>query len=257
MNADVFIKAIAKKAGDATWKRFGKDGVNHMKSEGRFDVVTKADLLAEKMIITGIKKHFPKHGIIAEESGRSHDDAEYVWIIDPIDGTLNFSIGIPMFGVMIALAHKNRVILSCVYIPVTQELFYAKLGKGSYRNGKRIHASNEKDFYHTFGCGSAGLRSKYLHFFKNLLGTSKGTHMMYGSFGSMAINACYTAMGRRDWIVSVFGCLHDFAPPSLILKEAGCTVTNTKGKPWTMNDLEMVAANPTLHKQLIKLTKGV
>src|ERR1700690_2607989 len=100
MSTDAFIKKIAREAGAAVLKRFGKDGVHYMKSANRFDVVTKADLLSDRMIVSAIKKHYPEHGIISEESGNVNEGAEYVWVVDPIDGTLNFSSGVPLFGVM-------------------------------------------------------------------------------------------------------------------------------------------------------------
>lgn len=256
ISADTFIKKIAKEAGDAVWKRFGKDGAEYMKSKNRIDVVTKADVLSEKIIISGIRKHFPHHGIIAEESGTMNGDAEYVWIIDPIDGTLNFSLGIPLFGVMIALTHKRKVILSAIYVPYNKELFFSKAGKGAYLNGKKIHCTPVRSLDHSFGCGSATLRGRYARFLQNLLGAIKDRDALYAAAGSMAVNASNVASGRRDWMVALFGGVHDFAPISLLLKESGCVVTNAKGKPWTLDDLEIVAANPYLHKHLIKLTKN-
>src|SRR3989344_8783192 len=104
---DRFIQKLAKEAGEAVLKRFGKDGVHHMKSERAWDSVTKADLLSEKIIISHIRKSYPTHGIIAEESGVTKDGAEYKWIIDPIDGTMYFADGIPLFGVFIALVHRK------------------------------------------------------------------------------------------------------------------------------------------------------
>lgn len=239
-------------------KLLGKEGSAYSKSEGRWDVVTKADLLVEKKIISAIKKKYPAHGIIAEESGRLNQNAEYVWIVDPIDGTLNFSLGIPMFGVMVCLTQKQKVILSAIYIPATKELFFAKEGKGAYLNGKRIHCSRVSTLDHTVGATSASLRGKVAAFFKNLMKAAKKNEIMLGSLGSIAVNACYTACGKRDWIVGLVGGVpHDFAPPYLIMKEAGCKVTNSRGELWTLKDQGFVAANPVLHKQLLKLTKGV
>ena len=260
MTMDRFIQQIAKKAGAAVLTRFGKDGVHYTKSDHRGDVVTKADLLSERIIISAIKKNYPQHGIIAEESGRMNDTAEYVWIIDPVDGTLNFSLGVPLFGVMIALAHKRRILLSAIYLPASKELFFAKAGKGAFLNGRRIRRSRTRVFRQSMGTGPVRLAPRMVRFLKNFIriaGHERG--MMPSSLGSMAVNACYVACGRRDWIVAIFGHVsdHDFAPVSLVLKEAGCRVTDTQGNPWKLGQLEMVAANPTLHKQLLRLTKNV
>src|SRR3990167_7584472 len=252
---DKFIQRIAREAGVVVLKRFRKDGVHYTKSHERWDVVTKADLLSEKIIMTAIQKKYPSHGIISEESGRINEKAEYVWIIDPIDGTLNYSSGVPMFGVMVCLVHKGKVILSAINLPATGEFFFAKAGKGAYLNGKRIYCSKGRNLKSSFGMHGTTLAPRTIQFLRNVVKYAKGNHILLGSFASPA-NACYVASGQRDWIVSLSGQVWDFAPEYLIVKEAGCKVTDTKGKPWKLGQLEMVAANPTLHKELLKLTKG-
>ncbi|OGG80590.1 hypothetical protein A3A39_01410 [Candidatus Kaiserbacteria bacterium RIFCSPLOWO2_01_FULL_54_13] len=251
-----FIQSIAERAGEAVLKRLGKERVHYKKSENIGDVVTKADLLSERIIISAIRRRYPNHGIVSEESGSTKEGSEYLWIIDPIDGTLNFVSGVPMFGVMICLAHRGKVVLSAINLPATKELFFAKAGGGAYLNGKRIHCSRTRDLSHTFGMGGSSLRARTARFLRNLLQAPQSGHMMYGSFGGPS-NACYVAAGRRDWLVLLSGQIWDFAPEYLVLKESGCKVTGTKGEPWKLGMLEMVAANPTLHKQLLKLTRNV
>lgn len=254
---DKFIQDVAKEAGAAVLKRFGKDRVHYRKSVHRGDVVTKADLASEHIIIDAIRKKYPSHGIIAEESGGMNESAEYVWIIDPLDGTLNFASDVPMFAVMIALAHKKQVILSCIYFPSTRELFFAKKGRGAYLNGKRIHGSGARELDGSVGSCSSRIQGRNAAFLRNVLAAGRSKNIVLLSAGSISGNACYVACGRRDWIVPLLGALHDFAPISLMLKEAGCKVTDTKGRPWQLGQLEMVAANPTLHKQLLRLTKNI
>src|SRR3989344_2221863 len=255
--ADTFIRHVAKEAGKAVLKRFGKDGVHYMKSDHVWDVVTKADLLSENIIIAALKKKYPGHGIVSEERGVLNEGAEYVWIIDPIDGTLNFSLCVPLFGIMICLVHRGDVILSVINLPATGELFFAKAEKGAYLNGKRVHCSRMKSFDNSFGCGSATMGGRTAKFVKQVLRSGEKERIQLGSFGSMSSNACYVACGRRDWMVPLTGKVWDFAPAFLILKEAGCKVTDTNGNPWKFGTLEMVAANPTLHKKLLKLTKNI
>ena len=252
-----FIQDIARKAGDAAQKKFGKIGVHHMKSDHAWDCVTEADLLSDQIIVSAIKKKYPHHGIISEESGRVNDEAEYLWIVDPIDGTLNFSKEIPLFGVMIALVRSGEVILSVVHLPATRELFFAKAGKGAFLNGKKIHCSPIKTLDNSFGTGSSNMSGRTAKFVRNIMDSGKVHRIQLGSFGSMAANAGYVAAGRRDWMVPMMGQLHDFVPVALLLKEAGCKITDTKGNPWKFGMLEIVAANPTLHKELLKLTKNV
>ena len=254
---DTFIKKITKEAGKAVLKRFGKDGVHYSKSKHAYDVVTKADLLSEKIIISAIRKYYPTHSILSEEEGEINAGSDYRWIIDPIDGTMNFASSVPLFGVMVCLAHRNTVKLSAIYLPITDELFFAEAGKGAFLNGRRIHCSKTRNLDVSNGCGFVGSRKRTLHFVRKLLGVVKGEHLFLNSFGCISMNSCYVACGRKDWEVSLYGEVHDFAPTYLILKESGCTVTNCKGGLWKIGDNEAVAANPLLHRQLLKLTKDV
>jgi myo-inositol-1(or 4)-monophosphatase len=254
---DAFIKKITKTAGKAVLKRFGKDGVQYSKSKHAYDVVTKADLLSEKIIISAILSRYPTHSILSEEEGEINAGSDYRWIIDPLDGTMNFASSVPMFGVMVCLVHKNKVVLSAIYLPITDELFFAKAGKGAYLNGKRIHCSSTKSLDASSGCGFVGSRKRTLQFVKRLLGVVRGERLFLNSFGCISMNSCYVACGRKDWAVSLYGEIHDFAPTYLILKEAGCRVTDCRGNPWQIGDNEAVAANPAMHSRLLPLTKGV
>lgn len=251
------IQRAVVKAGRAVRKRFGKDKVEYMKSDHLWDCVTKADLLSERIIISEIAKKHGNHGIVAEESGKKISDSDYVWIIDPIDGTMNFSTSVPLFGVMVALAHQDRVILSAIYLPMSDELFYAEEGKGAYLNGKRIICSDKRELGRTIGVGQLSTEGRQAKFMRNLLDNVESEHLILSSFGCMSVNACYVASGRRDWSVSLDGALHDFAPAYLLLKESGCVVTDLKGKPWKLGIGGFVAANSYLHPQLLKLTKNL
>lgn len=254
--AEKFIRSLAREGGDVAWKYFGKAHAEYTKSKHPTDVVTKADFACERILRSRIKKQYPRHGIIGEEYAETNPDAEYTWIIDPIDGTLNFSTSVPMFCTMVALARKGEVILSAIYIPLTKELFFAKKGGGAYCNGKRIRTSAMTNWKQSLGCGPATLRSKALTFLKKFFaGAEKGqfTLHIYGTIAS----ACYVASGRRDWFVSFSGKVWDYAPAYLLMKEAGCAATDAKGRSWKLGVNELIAANPRLHKELLKLTKNI
>lgn len=254
---DKLIQRAVVKAGKAVIKRFGKDKVEYMKSDNLWDCVTKADLMSEKIIISEISKAHIDHVILSEESGKNKSVSDYMWIVDPIDGTMNFASEVPLFGVMTALALRKRVILSAIYLPMTKELFFAKEGKGAYLNGKRIHCSQKKEFERSIGVGQLKTRGRPAKFMKNLLDNVKSEHLMLSSFGCMSVNACYVACGRRDWSVSLEGELHDFAPAYLLLKESGCEVTDLQGRAWKLGTGGFVAGNPYLHSKLLKLTKDL
>jgi len=253
----LFIKDVARQAGAAALQRFGKDGVLYMKSESPSDVVTKADRMADEMICDRIKYAYPEHGIISEEGGKYNEGAEYVWVVDPIDGTLNFSRIVAMWGVMICLVHKGEVILSVMYLPATNDMYFAEAGLGAYRNGIRIQCSQHATLNNSYGCGAAKNSKRPGKFTQKLLDIVGDAEIQYGSFASMAVNACAVASGGRDWMVALTGSIWDFAPAYLMLKEAGCIVTDCKGDPWKFGQLEMVAANPKLHAELLKVTKDI
>src|SRR3989344_835311 len=216
---DTFIQKIARSAGVAVMKKFGKVGVKYMKSDALWDCVTEADLISDRLMVSAIKKQYPTHGIISEESGSYNHDADYVWIIDPIDGTHNFASRVPQFGVMVCLAYRGDVVLSVVNLPATKEFFFGKAGKGTYLNGKKIRCSPTKRLHNSFGCGSSSIQTRTARFLLKLVQAAKAEDIQFGSLASMSVNACYTACGRRDWMVALTGALHDFAPVYLILKE--------------------------------------
>lgn len=251
---ETFIKQITKEAGLAIFKKFGKIGVKYTKTDVT-DVVTEADLIANKIITTAIKKKYPTHAIISEETGEHNNGAEYCWIIDPLDGTRNFSTGTPMFGVMIGLTINGQMELATIYNPCTEELFFAKRGKGTFLNGKKVHCSEHKKWEHSWGLISANMSEKNINNLKKILNGSTKESVWLSSFGSSATSTMYLANGRRDWRVSKGGGVWDYAAPSLILTEAGCKVTNFKGEPWSLEDKEILVANKYLHSKLLSIMK--
>lgn len=238
-------------------KKFGKVGVHSTKSSVS-DVVTEADLEANHMLVGSIQKKYPHHGIVSEEENAYRPNAEYVWFVDPLDGSMNFATRVPLFGVMVGLAYRGRMELAAIFDPVHNELFFAQRGKGAYRNGRRIYCSSRKELSHSSGYANVNFTffvEEKIKLMKKLLAAVKKEPMRMSSFGSMAINAIYAADGRKDWLCSVGGKIWDFAAPSLILSEAGCKVTDMNGRPWAVKSSghTLLAANPHLHKKLLKI----
>ena len=124
-------------------------------------------------------------------------------------------------------------------------------------NGKHIHCSRHREWSTSTGVGPSGLRTRAIKFVRKLIAEVKQKKIVYCTYGSMAVDAAYIASGRRDWYVVVSGQTHDYAPIVLLMQEAGCKVTNLRGEPWSLRDTEAVAANPALHKELLKLTKNI
>lgn len=252
---DAFLKRIVVKAGDLAMKRIGKDRTYKLKSEHPSDVVTKADESTERFIVDAIKKKYPDHGVVGEELGGSPTDAEYVWVIDPIDGTANFAVGIPIFGTMIALTRKKKVIMGAIYLPLTQELFFARKGKGAYRNAKRVRASSLNSIRTSSGCVSSTMSDRTISFCEALYKVVRGKRVHLEAFGSIAFGVCTVARGARDWYVGSSPHFHDNAAVSIILSEAGYKVTDVHGKPVRAGSSGVVAARPKTHAQLLRLTK--
>ena len=251
-----FIKTIVKKAGAEIKKRFGKSGVKYTKTHSH-DVVTEADLASNRILIDAIQKRYSSHGIISEETGEYQKDAEFVWIIDPLDGTNNFARALPLFGVMAAVARGKQIEYGAIYDPIHNQLLYAKRHKGAFLNNEKIHCSKTKIWSESNGFTSCWMKPKTMLVNRRLLeSNAKKEWSLYRALWSIAIETIYVARGRCDWLISTSGGLWDYAAPPFILKEAGCTVTNFQGEPWKLGQKDLIAATPALHPQLLKIMHG-
>lgn len=249
-----FIKNITREAGLAVLEKFKKVGIAYTKTNIS-DVVTEADLVSNKIIVEAIKTKYPEHGIISEEIPAEGIDREYVWIIDPLDGTRNFATKTPLFGVMVALTKNKVVQMSVIFDPVHDEFFFAKFGKGAFLNGERIHCSETKEWEHSFGCANASLSPNKVAYFNAIAAIAKDKSFWMSGFGSVATASTYVADARRDWYCSSGSKVWDYAPAALMMSEAGCVVTNFRGEPWTLSDTNIVSANKYLHPQLLKIAQ--
>ncbi|HYD03743.1 MAG TPA: inositol monophosphatase [Alphaproteobacteria bacterium] len=247
-----FVEKTIVEAGTEIMKYYGKESLGSKEKTSKADIVTNADHASNKIICDAIAKKYPNHTILSEE-GEHVVGKGYTWVIDPLDGTKNFSLTTPLFGVFIALVYNGEVIVGGCYLPVMKELFYAQKGIGLTLNGKRVYCSNE-DLEHSYGAGSikwSTVNSKLWIKFANY--ANKETFYI-AALGSAALSASYTACGRRDWYVSsAKGGVWDFAVSALMLKEAGCKISKLDGSEWKFGDVEMVAANPVLHRKLISI----
>lgn len=250
-----FIREIAREAGGAIIEKFGKIGVKYTKRDAT-DVVTEADEASNELIVGRIKNRFPNHGIISEEQPEFQQNADYVWIIDPLDGTRNYSTGTPLFAVLIALAYKNAVRLAVIFDPAHDELFFAERGRGAFLNGRPIACSDRAGLRHSFGCLNTHWSPNRIDWLKKVIRAAETNDFWTSGFGSVAISAAYVAAGRRDWYCGFGASLWDYAAPSLVLSEAGCKVTNAEGEIWQINHRALVAANPALHPTILKMIGG-
>ncbi|MCA0404290.1 MAG: inositol monophosphatase [Proteobacteria bacterium] len=235
--------------------------VRHMEQLDRIKITAKSaeeyftevDVKAEQAIINTIHKAYPDHGIIAEESGVYNEDAEQVWIIDPLDGTTNYMHGFPCFSVSIALRIKNRIEHAVVFDPLRHECFSASRGRGAQLNDRRIRVSKQTQLSNALlGTGfpfkNKRLAELYLPTFNALVGQCAG----FRRTGSAALDLAYVASGRLDGLWEFGLRPWDIAAGLLIVKEAGGMVSDMQGGEDYMKKGDIVAATPKVFKTLLQ-----
>jgi histidinol-phosphatase len=217
-------------------------------------LATAADEGSEKIIKEIIKKEFPDHGFIGEEFGNENERAQYVWIVDPIDGTNNFVHNIPFFATQIALMKDGKLILGVSNAPVLKELLYAEKGSGAYLNGEKISVSDEneiKNSYMSFG-GMKHFEKKNMT--SNLVRLATDTHAARG-FGD-CWSYHFVSQGKIDFMVEAKVKLYDIAALKVIVEEAGGKVTDIEGSPISRNSDSIIASNGKFHSEILKYFKN-
>lgn len=238
---------MAETAGDIHMQYFRKSNLEQTTKLNDSDVVTIADKESESAIIDFIRQHYPLHGIISEESGRDHEDREWRWVIDPLDGTTNFSSGLPAFCVSIALEHNKEAIIGVVYAPYLKEYFYAVKGAGAWFNGDRIRCSDKKELSKAVvATGMPYDRNENAD--NNLAEISRMVFRVRGvrRMGSAAIDLCYTAAGFFDAYWELNLNRWDVAAGQLIASEAGAVTESIR----TNRNHSILASNPNLHSAI-------
>jgi len=223
--------------------------------EGINNLVTEVDTRAEAKIIEIIRASFPSHTIISEEVGELIKPSEYQWLIDPIDGTVNFAHGIPICCVSIGLMYGSDLVLGAVYNPMMNELFFAEKGKGATLNGNPISVSKKNDF--KTACLVTGFPYKWpdnskehpIKVFERIVLEGLPVRRL----GSAAIDLCWVACGRFDGFWEYNLSAWDVAAGYLIVQEAGGTITDFEGARYNVFEKETLATNGLIHDQMLKV----
>lgn len=217
------------------------------------NLVTHYDKMAEKMILARIKKTFPEHAILAEES-EPHGISPYKWIIDPLDGTTNFAHTFPVSCVSIAVEKDGEVIVGGVFDPFRDELFFGEKDRGAFLNGKQIRVSKTPRLKESLlSTGFPYDRRVHAETYLRIFGAFMvGTHGIRRT-GSAAIDICYVACGRFDGFWELKLNAWDTAAASLICREAGGRVSNFKGSGYSIYQQEALASNGLIHKEMVKI----
>lgn len=238
----------ARKAGHVISRGFSELDRVTVDNKADNDYVTNIDKEAESSIIDTIRQSYPDHSFIGEEGGQKQGkNPDYVWIIDPLDGTTNFARGIPHFAVSIALRVKGRTEVAVVYDPIRDELFSAVRGSGAQLNGYRIRVTNKKDFNQSLL--ATGFPFKQKHHLNSYLATFEAFFKIGGDIrraGAAALDLAYTAAGRIDMFWEMGLKPWDIAAGDLLVREAGGVVADFAGGHGYLESGNTVAANPKL-----------
>ncbi len=219
----------------------------------RNDFVSEADVQAEQEIIQTLRKTYPNHGILAEESGEQHGPDDYQWVIDPLDGTTNFLHGIPHFAISIGFRHKNRLEAGLVYDPIRQEMFTASRGAGAQMNDRRMRVSNIPQMENALlGTGFPFRHPQHQPAYLNFFGSLFGKCVEVRRAGAASLDLAYVASGRLDGYWE-FGLKEwDIAAGALLVQEAGGLVSDFVGGNDFMKSGNIVAGNPKVFKALLQ-----
>ena len=253
------LEAMARKAGEILLEGFsarpGIEGNVKVKYKGEIDLVTEMDMRSEALLIGEIRQRYPQHAINTEESGELHGDARRTWYIDPIDGTVNYAHGVPLFAVSLAYAEDNQLQLGVVYNPVAGELFSAERGRGSWLNGQPLRVSSASTLIESllvtgFPYNIRTNPRNNLELYSRFSLMSQGVRRL----GTAAIDLCFVAAGRVDGFWEMEIKAFDVAAGGLIAAEAGAVVTTVYGNPDILTPPNSIlAANPAIHAQLLQV----
>ena len=243
---DVAVSA-AKEAGKFLVDNFGK--ISEIQSKGDRNLATNVDKGAEEIIVSKVKGKFPNHAILAEEGGRDNVESEYLWIIDPLDGTHNFIRNVNIFGTSIGVVKGSEFIAGVIYMPIDDELYMAEKGSGAYKNGKAISVSDTDNLKQCSIAFDSSIRygpEVMLATLGELAQESFNVRML----GSSARHLTYVAEGNLDFVVEFHDRPWDFAGGVCIIQEAGGKLCDLGGGAVTHETIGYIASNSAVHEKV-------
>ncbi len=225
--------------------------------KGLRDIVTDADLAAEQAIVEILRARFPDHALLTEETGTIAGDAPYVWVIDPLDGTTNYSRRLPTFSVSVGLTHHGQLALGVVYDPMLDQVFAAVRGQGATLDGDSMHVSAiENVRYATVGLDWAHAQPSRHEMVARVQHVAPACGTLRG-LGSAALGLCYVAAGWLDAYFHIGLKAWDMAAGLLLVQEAGGHVSTLEGNPWQPWHARVLVSNGSLHQTLLDLMDDV
>ena len=255
-----FAIQTARDAGSMLAERLGR--VLQVSNKGEIDLVTEVDVASERLIIDRIKSHYPRHAILAEESGASEgvdssrasgEQSEWKWIIDPLDGTTNYAHGYPCFCVSIAAEHKGKLVLGVIYDPMRDEMFSVERGQGAALNGRRIRVSQTSDLNRAMLCTGFPYdvreRGEFARHFTNFIMNAQAVRRD----GSAALDLAAVACGRFDGFWEEGLRPWDVAAGVLMIEEAGGRVSRYDGAPFDIYAPPILTSNGQVHAAMMRV----
>ena len=248
----------ARLAGQVIVDNVGRVSKKDISAKKASDFVTRVDRESEKIIIKTIKRSFPDHFFLAEESYKEADTEEFRWIIDPLDGTTNYIHQYPVFSISIALEYKRKTILGVVYDPLRKELFTAERGRGAFLNKHPIKISPSNSLKNSLITTGFPFRAKnhidvYLKLFKSVFNKVGDLRRA----GSAALDLAYLACGRCDGFFEIGLSPWDIAAGNILIKEAGGVITDFSGGADYLSTGNVVAGTPAVHEKLLIEIKSI
>lgn len=255
-----FALGVAREAG-ALLRRFSHQRHEVTYKSTEIDLVTEADLASEKMIVQAIRERFPQHTILSEEGlgdlQQIAGETPCLWLVDPLDGTVNYAHGYPVWGVSLALADHGTVVLAVTYDPLRDEMFWAERGKGAWLDGQRLQVSSTGSLKQSlvatgFAYSRASLEENNLAEFSAIMPRVQGVRRA----GAAVLDMAHLAMGRLDGYWEMYLNPWDWGAGWLLVEEAGGSVTDLRGNPWALQREEIVASNGALHQELLEVLRS-
>lgn len=249
-NLKSFAVGIARNAGALLKKKFNK--THAIQYKGDINIVTEADKMSEHLIIKSIRRNFPDHGILSEESPAIAGAGKIRWIVDPLDGTTNYAHGYPVFCVSIALERDGNVVLGVIYDPMRDDLFSAVRGKGAYLNSKKLSVSSIRDISRSllatgFPYDIRESRDNNLNYFNRMAVKVQAIRRA----GAAALDLAYLAAGRFDGFWELKLKPWDTAAGCLMVEEAGGRISDLSGKKWNIASPGVLASNGLIHQKML------
>jgi len=248
---NIAIRA-ARKAGSIIMRSFNRVETLNVAEKQSNDYVTEVDRAAEEAILDTIRRAYPNHAVLAEESG-AHAGNEYQWIIDPLDGTTNYLHGLPQFSVSIALQHRDELISAVVYDPVRDEMFTASRGNGSLLNDRRLRVSQQRTLKGALiGTGIPFRDQRYVDSYLAMMRAMIADTAGIRRPGSAALDFAWVAAGRMDGFWELGLSAWDFAAGTLIVREAGGVVSDIRGGSRQLESGNVIAGNLKVHTEMVR-----